>query len=126
MRELVTPVEARATSCLGLEQPVAASKLRQNDDSTWVCMVNKTTPIFRTLPIVFVLFPVFSAPAATRSSESDPVSAAPGQIQGGKGTKFVAFPKHDTWDCHICRSVGVVLGVNVGKYMLVPWSVWDL
>ena len=29
------------------------------------------------------------------------------------------------WDCHICRSVGVVLGVNGVAYMAVPWSAWS-
>ena len=31
------------------------------------------------------------------------------------------------WDCHICRSIGVVdWGVNGAAYMAVPWSVWEL
>ena len=36
------------------------------------------------------------------------------------------YARHDTWDCHICRSVGVVWGVNVGIYSYIPYmeSVW--
>ena len=29
------------------------------------------------------------------------------------------------WDCHICRSVGVVRGVNGAAFMAVPWRVWE-
>ena len=40
----------------------------------------------------------------------------------GRGASFNAskdipiFPRHDPWDCRICRSVGVVLRINVGIY----------
>ena len=29
---------------------------------------------------------------------------------------YIYYFRHDPWDCHICRSVGVTWGVNVGIY----------
>ena len=35
---------------------------------------------------------------------------------GVSRSRVLPIPRHDPWDCHICRSVGVVLWVNVGIY----------
>ena len=41
-------------------------------------------------------------------------------------TSSTTIPRHDPWDCHIYRSVGVVWGVNVYRHIWHTWSVWDM
>ena len=80
-----------------------------------------------------------SPPAASPRAATPPLMSREGRCNesGAVPINSAVFPmwcvysdplpmtSHDTpWDCHICRSVGVVLGVNVGIYGSPISRVW--
>ena len=63
-------------------------------------------------------WPSAAAPSRPRtgSPQATAASARPCSLGRGHGDRR-SIPRHDPWDCHICRSVGVVPWGSMGRHI---------